>query len=162
MTIFTIGYEGLSIDVFLALLEENNIETIVDVRMLPLSRKPGFSKKVLCDILNLSGFEYIHMPLLGCPKDVRNKYKADSDWRLYTLGFMQHLAKQEEALRELSDLALSANCALLCFEADHNFCHRAMVANALMESSGFNIKHLSSQRKTKAKEPFVVHHATLF
>jgi len=44
MNLFTIGYEGLNTDDFMALLFEHGIETVVDVRALPLSRKPGFSK----------------------------------------------------------------------------------------------------------------------
>ena len=66
MKIYTVGYEGLDIDSFLSLLAENDIETVVDVREMPLSRKPGFSKKSLEAVLNLSGREYVHMVALGC------------------------------------------------------------------------------------------------
>ncbi|MGN6808258.1 MAG: DUF488 family protein [Trinickia sp.] len=59
MTVFTIGYEGLDIGAFLSLLGEHGMETVVDIRELPLSRKPGFSKNALASTLNLSGFEYV-------------------------------------------------------------------------------------------------------
>lgn len=87
MTVFTIGYQGLDIDSFVALLAEHGIETVVDIRELPLSRKPGFSKKALANLLNLSGLKYAHMDSLGCPKRVRDRYRADCNWKRYTEGF---------------------------------------------------------------------------
>ena len=84
MKICTIGYEGLDIDAFMSLLAENDIETVVDVREMPLSRKPGFSKKALEAALNLSGREYVHMVALGCPKPIRDRYREDGNWKRYT------------------------------------------------------------------------------
>lgn len=144
MTIFTIGYEGLDIDTFVSLLAEHAINTVVDVRELPLSRKPGFSKKALASVLNLSGLEYVHMVDLGCPKPVRDRYRADGNWKHYTQGFLKYLNTQDAAIAELSDLASSANCALLCYEADFNFCHRSMVANAVREHCGAEVEHISA------------------
>lgn len=142
MKIFTIGYEGLDIDDFLSLLAENDIETIVDVRELPLSRKPGFSKKSLEAALNLSGREYIHMVELGCPKVIRDQYRADGNWKRYTDGFLKYLATQDDAIAELASVAKTSTCALLCFEADFNFCHRSMVANAVKRFAGGRVQHL--------------------
>ena len=142
MNIFTIGYEGLSIDEFMSLLTKNDIETIVDVREMPLSRKPGFSKNALKAALNLFGREYVHMVALGCPKTVRDKYREDGDWKRYTVGFMEHLATQNDAVEELSALAATSNCALLCYEADSNFCHRSMVADAVKAKTRARIRHL--------------------
>ena len=142
MTVFTIGYEGMNIREFLLMLSEHHIEAVVDVRELPLSRKPGFSKTALAKSLNLAGLEYVHMVGLGCPKPVRDRYRADSDWRRYTEGFLKHLKKQEDAIAELSQLVASSNCVLLCYEADFNFCHRSMVAEALRKHSGARIEHI--------------------
>ncbi|HCY61965.1 MAG TPA: DUF488 domain-containing protein [Oxalobacteraceae bacterium] len=144
MTVFTIGYEGLDIDVFMLLLAEHSIETVVDIRELPLSRKPGFSKKALSSALNLSGFEYVHMVDLGCPKPVRDRYREDGNWKRYTEGFLKYLEKQEVAIAELSDRVNSSNCALLCYEADFNFCHRSMVANAVREYCGVQVEHIKA------------------
>lgn len=144
MKLFTVGYEGLGIDEFMSLLAENDIETIVDVREMPLSRKPGFSKKSLESALNLSGREYVHMVALGCPKQVRDKYREDGDWKRYTVGFLKHLALQDDAVGELAALAATSNCALLCFEADHNFCHRSMVADAVKKVAKAKVQHLQA------------------
>ncbi|MDN7430077.1 hypothetical protein CFB89_13820 [Burkholderia sp. AU16741] len=144
MTVFTIGYEGLDIDTFMSLLAEHSIETVVDIRELPLSRKPGFSKKALASTLNLSGLEYIHMVDLGCPKPVRDRYREDGDWKRYTVGFLKYLKTQQAAIADLSDLVSSSSCALLCYEADFNFCHRSMVANAVQEHCGAAVEHISA------------------
>lgn len=148
MTVFTIGYEGLDIDAFMSLLAEYGIDTVVDVRELPLSRKPGFSKKSLANILNISGREYVHMVDLGCPKLVRDRYREDGNWKRYTEGFLKYLKTQDDAIAELSALAATSNCALLCYEADSNFCHRSMVANAVKDYCGARVTHIKASAKT--------------
>ena len=128
----------------MSLLAEHDIETVVDIRELPLSRKPGFSKKALASVLNLSGLEYVHMVDLGCPKPVRDGYREDGNWTRYTEGFLKHLKTQKVAIAELSDLVSSSTCALLCYEADFNFCHRSMVANAVRDFCGANVEHIKA------------------
>src|SRR5260221_14676725 len=97
-TLYTIGYEGIDINRFISLLHEHDIETVVDVRQLPLSRKSGFSKKALADTLDLGGLGYIHLPDLGCPKPIRHRYRVDGDWKRYRKGFIRHLDSQDRAL----------------------------------------------------------------
>lgn len=151
MTIYTVGYEGIDIDHFLSLLQTHNIETVVDIRELPLSRKPGFSKKILSDTLNLSGLDYVHIPELGCPKPIRNRYRTDGNWKRYQNGFLKYLETQTEAIADLASMATISHCALLCFEADYNYCHRSMVADAVSGLSGMYICHIHANRlKTAA------------
>lgn len=147
MPVFTIGYEGLAIDDFVSLLSEHGIETVVDIRELPLSRKPGFSKKALANLLNLSGLEYVHMVELGCPRSVRDGYRADGDWKRYTTGFLNHLETQKDAIASLAGIVESSVCALLCYEADFNFCHRSMVADAVNKHCGAKIEHIPSKQR---------------
>lgn len=144
MSIYTIGYEGLDMNDFLALLRQGNVETVVDIRELPLSRKPGFSKNGLHDTLNLHGFEYMHIPELGCPKPVRDQYRADGNWSRYKEKFLQFLALQDDIIAEVAAMATTTNCALLCFEADYNYCHRSMVANAMSNVVGLPVQHLQA------------------
>lgn len=142
MTIFTIGYQGLDVGTFVALLREYSVEMVVDVRELPISRKRGFSKKALAGLLNHSGLQYVHMGELGCPKPVRDRYRADNNWRRYTEGFSKHLKIQKIHIATLSELVALSNCALLCYEADYNFCHRSMVADAVRDYCGARIRHI--------------------
>jgi len=150
MTVFTIGYEGLDIDKFMSLLSDHGIETIVDIRELPLSRKPGFSKTALTNVLNLSGLEYVHMVELGCPKSVRDGYREDGNWKRYTAGFLKHLKTQKDAITDLAELVESSTCALLCYEADFNFCHRSMVADAVSKECGVGVQHIAVRAATVA------------
>ena len=84
---------------------------------------------------------------LGCPKPVRDRYREDGNWKRYTEGFSKYLKTQAAAiaeLSELSELAGSSNCALLCYEADFNFCHRSMVANAVRDYCGADVEHIKA------------------
>lgn len=150
MMVYTIGYEGLDLCVFMSLLTKHGIETVVDIRELPLSRKPGFSKKALANVLNLSGLEYVHMVELGCPRPVRDGYREDGNWKRYTTGFRKYLNTQKDAIAELADLVQSSTCALLCYEADFNFCHRSMVADAVSKQCGAEVEHIPVKATTSA------------
>lgn len=154
MTIFTIGYEGLEIGGFLSLLRLHNIETVVDIREFPVSRKPGFSKNGLASSLQQAGFGYVHKVRLGCPKSIRERYHTDRDWLRYTRGFLEYLNTQDEAIIELAAMAARANCALLCYEKDPNFCHRSLVADAVKKLAGAQVTHIRMADIKKAK-PFV-------
>ena len=62
LTLFTLGYEGLTIEAFIARLQAAQVKTVVDVRELPLSRKKGFSKTAFCTALATHGIAYLHPP----------------------------------------------------------------------------------------------------
>jgi uncharacterized protein (DUF488 family) len=153
MTIFTIGYEGLDIDGFLALLRLHRIDTIVDIREFPVSRKPGFSKNGLANTLHMAGFDYVHHVRLGCPKPIRDRYHSDHDWSRYTKGFVEYLRTQGDAVADLAARSAHANCALLCYEKNPNFCHRSLVAEEVRRLSGFQVMHIRSSELKRAKLP---------
>lgn len=153
MSILTIGYEGLNIENFLALLRLGNVETVVDIRELPLSRKRGFSKNGLREILNANGFAYRHISQLGCPKAIRDQYRRDGDWERYTKDFKGYLAGQDEVIAQLTEMAEASHCALLCFEANYRMCHRSIVAAVVERESGAQVQHLSAAAiKTRKAE----------
>jgi uncharacterized protein (DUF488 family) len=74
--LFTIGYEGATIDEFIAILFDWDIEHLIDVRDFPTSRKKGFSKNLLAESLNNYGIEYTHLKGLGDPKEGGNAARA--------------------------------------------------------------------------------------
>ena len=80
MTLFNIGYEGRSLDDFIAALRAAGVTLLADVRDAPISRKPGFSKNALANALQEQGIAYRHIRALGCPKPVRDAWKEDHGW----------------------------------------------------------------------------------
>ncbi len=142
-SLFTFGYEGLSIDAFIARLKESRVKTIVDVRELPLSRKKGFSKNSFNAALSANGIAYLHAPALGCPKPIRDQYKLDSNWKTYTKDFLKYIKTQDAPLRELVKIAQATPACLVCFEADFSTCHRTFVARAARQLGGPVVTHLT-------------------
>lgn len=86
--LYTFGYETFDIDAFVTRAREAGVKAIVDVRELPLSRKKGFSKASFSASLAQADLAYFHAPALGCPRPIRDRYKADGDWVQYTRSFL--------------------------------------------------------------------------
>ncbi|MCL4487323.1 MAG: DUF488 domain-containing protein [Chloroflexi bacterium] len=145
MRLMTCGYQGATPSQFFSTLQKNKVETIVDVRELPLSRKPGFSKSALAKTAARYGIRYTHVPSLGCPRDIRHAYRKDKDWRLFTKRFLAYLKTQKQALNALAELVERERCCLLCFEADPKACHRSFIADNLAGRAGtkLSIVHLT-------------------
>ena len=129
----TIGYEGIDLDRFFDLLRAAEVDTIVDVRQNPISRKKGFSKNALATAACERGFRYVHLREFGCPKAIRDDYRQDRDWARYTERYLAHLATLDTQLTLLSRQVLAGRCCLLCFEADPTTCHRSFVAARVAE-----------------------------
>lgn len=127
----TIGYEGRSIDSFLADLQAAAVDIVVDVRELPLSRRPGFSKTSLAAQLATVGIEYVHARSLGSPRAVRRRLREDGDYDAFFEAYAQHLDGQEEALEEVASLVATARICLMCYEAEPERCHRSLLASRL-------------------------------
>ena len=134
--IYTLGYEGVSTDHFLDLLQAAGVQTVVDVRDNPYSRKAGFSKKPLSDAVESAGLKYVSWRALGAPKPIREAYTSNNDWREYTRGFLEHLDLQAAEVAKLTDLANQETLCLVCYEADANRCHRRYVADAVQAAGG--------------------------
>lgn len=143
--LYTFGYEGLDIDGFVARVLSVGVTTIVDVRELPLSRKKGFSKSSFHAALAAVGIAYAHIPALGCPKAIRDRYKADGDWTAYTTRFLAYIATQDATVRELVGVSRATVACLVCFEADYTMCHRTYVARATRQFGGPTIRHLTAK-----------------
>jgi uncharacterized protein (DUF488 family) len=139
-TLYTSGYQGLNIDQFIARLQEAGIETLVDIRATPYSRKPDFSKQALADHLQAAQIAYRHIPALGCPKPIRDAYGADH--AQYEIHFKRYLATQSDAVEALAAFSQATRACLLCFEADHRECHRSLVAEACQRVQAMPIVHL--------------------
>jgi uncharacterized protein (DUF488 family) len=132
MRIFTIGYEATTVPEFVAALRKAGVERVIDVRALPLSRRPGFSKSGLKAALAESGIEYLHLKALGTPADGRAAARArrHSDLeRIYAGQLELPEAIAQGAL--MIELARERPTALLCMEREPAHCHRTLLLNAV-------------------------------
>ena len=131
--LFTLGYEDTTLDRFLQVLRSRKIDILIDVREAPISRKPGFSKTSLITACETAGINYEHWQLLGCPREIRQGYKDDGNWMRYTQRYKKHLENLGELLENLGSRILKERICLVCFEADHRFCHRTYIAEAVKQ-----------------------------
>lgn len=132
MRIFTIGYEGSTVDEFLTALKQAGVERLIDVRALPLSRRPGFSKSALRSALEEAGIEYVHLKALGTPADGRAAARArrHADMaRIYASQLELPEAIAQGA--QMVELAKEKRSALLCFEREPTHCHRSLLLAAV-------------------------------
>lgn len=127
--LFTLGYEGLSIDAYLDVLISNNIRVLVDVRKNPISMKYGFSKTKLSHYAKIAGITYVHIPDLGIPSDLRQDLNSTVAYqKLFNFYFSEMLPNCGEALASLKRIVSDTRrVAITCFEADYHFCHRHKV-----------------------------------
>ena len=143
-TLATIGYEGATIADFVATLRSDGVEMLIDVRDVPVSRKPGFSKTALARRLDEAGIRYVHLRDLGNPKPGRLAGKQ-GDMQTFARIFRDHMAGDaaQRALDTALDIAGRASACLLCFERDPLRCHRTMVAEEMARRRGIEIRHLA-------------------
>ena len=131
----TIGYEGASVADFLDTLRSAEIELLVDVRAVAMSRRPGFAKSALAANLEGAGIGYLHLRKLGTPAEGRAAARAGDHATMRTV-FATQLAT-DEAQAELATLAglveSGRPVCIMCFEANPEHCHRTLVARALKE-----------------------------
>jgi uncharacterized protein (DUF488 family) len=143
--ILTFGYEGLSVASFVERLRSAKVEIVIDVRANPLSRKPGLSKNALAGHLNAAGIRYFHAAKMGCPKQVRDRYKVDGDWARYMIGFLNYIADQGTSVAHVAAIAKESRSCLICFEANFNLCHRTFVARAAASIIDARVIHLTAK-----------------
>src|SRR5687767_9636017 len=140
----TIGYEGASLEDFLATLTGAGVTTLLDIREFAGSRRKGFAKTALRENLADAGIHYRHEPALGSPRDIRHRLRQDGRLDQFFRDFDRYLATQRPLLRQLVN-ELSGTVALLCYERDYRMCHRKSVAAGLGRYSGLAPRHLIVQ-----------------
>jgi len=141
--LLTIGYQGCTIDEVLASLRAAGVRLLIDVRAVPQSRKPGFSKRQLAAGLDQQGIAYVHLQGLGTPKPGRDAVRAGHPERMEPI-FREHM-RSDRAQAELAQakaLARERRVCLLCFEQDEMTCHRRFVAEMIAAETNQAIVHL--------------------
>lgn len=131
-TIFTIGYEQATQAAVVSALREAGVEVLADIRYLPLSRRPGFSKSSLKAAVEEAGIAYRHFRHLGTPAEGRAAAKRGDHAELARVYAGQlELPEALAQMAELRDLAETKRVALLCYERNAAECHRSLLFDAL-------------------------------
>jgi len=152
IAVYTIGYEGSSIDLLLNTLMRAGIHRVADVRRNPVARRYGFHKSSLDRLCSKVDIEYVHVPELGIPSNLRQNLDCQAAYNRLFEQYERELlprASAQGALRRIAQLVNSGPTALMCMEAEPTMCHRSRVAKAIASMTDLPIYHLQ-ERKCEA------------
>lgn len=143
MKLFTIGYEGEPQATVIDRLKAAGVQVLADVRAVAASRRAGFSKTILGSSLAEAGIEYVHLRDLGTPKAGRDAARKGRIGEMRAI-FADHMQEppSQLAFERLREIAKDRPTALLCFEADHAGCHRAVLAERLSDEADASVINL--------------------
>lgn len=144
--LFTIGYEGVSLEKYLNKLVSNDVKLLVDVRKNSLSMKFGFSKSLLKKYCESLGIEYVHIPEVGINSDQRQELNTQQDYDVLFEVYKKTTLKETDSYQTkiIELLTKYKRIALTCFEADICQCHRKPLAEAIAKNPIFEyeVKHI--------------------
>ncbi len=139
--IATIGYQDRSIDKVLYALIRNKVQLLVDIRRNAFSRKYGFSKKQLQNILSKIEIEYLHIPELGIPSHVRKGLHTRKDYIEAFEKYSIQISTRPELIDQLISFGKEKKIALMCYEKDPTLCHRGVISE-IMHRNGIEVKEI--------------------
>lgn len=146
MVVYTIGFTQKRASRFFELLAQNNVKTVLDVRLNNKSQLSGFARQedLAYFLWNLKGIGYAHENLLAPPKDLLSRYRKNQlGWDEYADAFNKVLETRDVA-RRIDPAAISDGC-LLCSEHQPHYCHRRLVLEHLQARWGISmdVRHLT-------------------
>lgn len=132
--VFTIGYEQRSGEECIASLVEAGVDTLVDVRERPFSRKPDFRKTAIEQRCRAAGLAYESWPRLGSTAHQRKQLWETRDFRTFARRYRDFARRRRAAeLDQLAAVAAKRTIALICYERAHETCHRSIIADLLAD-----------------------------
>jgi uncharacterized protein (DUF488 family) len=151
-TLYTIGHSTRSIDDLVAALRAHDIQTLVDIRAFPASKRlPQFNRETLDQRLNSAGIRYVWMKSLG---GYRKKILADSpNIALRNQSFRNYADYMltpdfERAMADVILLANESKTAYMCAERLYFRCHRMLVSDWLV-AHGHEVLHIDAAGPVK-------------
>jgi len=144
--VYSIGYEGKDIDMYLNQLVKHNVKLLCDVRRNPLSMKFGFSKNQLKGYCEKLGIEYLHFPEFGIESAKRKNLNDTEDYDKLFAGYVKDvLPLRKPEIEKLNSVISSYNkVAFTCFEADYKSCHRSHLLDYIFRNNklDYTLSHL--------------------
>lgn len=141
---FTIGYQGASLERLVQTLTDADVTVLLDTRETPMSRRPEFRGASLASALGAAGIRYVSVRALGAPKDLRAL--APVDWGRFSEGYRERLGLVREELERILPLIDGERVCLFCFEADPGACHRSLLAHEIEGLLDVEAIHLDPRR----------------
>lgn len=142
-SVYTIGYEGLTVEAFLDKLIQAGVTRLVDVRSNPVARRFGFHGSTLKRLSHKLGIEYVHLPHLGVASSVRKQLGADMDYPRFFSLYRTSMESAEGDLQLACTLATGGDVAFMCKEAVPERCHRSELAKLIAKRVGLPIIELT-------------------
>ena len=144
--IYTVGYEGMSIDAFLRLLLESGIRRLVDVRNNPVARRYGFHKSTLRRLAKRLEMDYEHVPELGIKSELRQSLSDQASYeRLFDEYEKTTLRSEKDAIERIAQMVSDKPSVLVCMEACPTSCHRSRLAGTLAKTTSLPVIHLEGK-----------------
>jgi len=131
--IYSIGYEGLELPGLIDHLKSAKVAKVFDVRLTPVSRRKGFSRKTLSAALEQAGIDYVHDKSLGNPPDNRESFRRGDgeEGRRHMRELLTN--GSGPALQRLVEEAREQRVAVLCVEREEVRCHRKVITDMARE-----------------------------
>jgi len=147
-TLYTIGHSTRTLDELVSALKAHGIETLVDIRAFPMSRRlPHFNREALEHSLQEQGIRYIWMKALGgyrkaTRKDSPHTALRNTSFRNYADYTLT--PEFDRAITELLELASTSRTAYMCAERVYFRCHRMIVSDWLL-AHGHEVLHIDAE-----------------
>jgi uncharacterized protein (DUF488 family) len=144
LNLYTLGYQGVDVDVYVKKLKAAGVGIVADVRETPWSHKRGFCKNILSSELSKAGIDYVHVKSAGNPKANRRTAPDLAEClRRYRIYLKENPTGVTD-LVEVVRMAASRNrtVCLTCFERDVNDCHRSILVDAMKREIKIRPVHL--------------------
>jgi len=144
-TLYTIGHSTRTLEELIAPLKVHQIETLVDIRAFPVSRRlPHFNREALEPAVRGEGLHYVWMKSLGGHRkrildESPNIALRSESFRNYADYMLT--PEFERAVVDLLALAERSRTAYMCAERVYLRCHRRMVSDWLV-AHGHDVLHI--------------------
>lgn len=132
--LYTVGFSGKDAKTFFELLELNNVQTLLDIRLNNVSQLSGYTKKNDLDYFldRICNIKYKHLPILAPTKEILDAYKTKKiSWIDYELKYI-NLINKRKIENELKNIDFN-NACLLCSEKTADKCHRRLAADIIKD-----------------------------
>lgn len=145
--VYTVGYEGCSVDRLLNVLMLKGIRRIIDVRRNPVARRYGLHKSSLDRLCGKLDIDYVHVPAVGIGCELRRNLDGpDAYSKLFETYERKLLPSEPNAVAAIARMTTEEPAALMCMEADPSMCHRSRLANVIASVTGLPVCHIRGNK----------------